>query len=175
MQIKRLARNRAINYSAMTRQRGAVLYVALIILVLLALIGIAGIQVSGMQEKMAANYRAVNLAFEEAEGIVRNAENSVENISNRTTAPAGTTSSVAAGDINRVCDDGFDPIQWAQAQTSARAVNVRQIDQCIQGEANIGMGQPVDPASPVFQITGVAADDVSNASSEAAVDTIFKL
>lgn len=53
------------------REKGAVLYVALIILVLLALIGIAGIQVSGMQEKMASNYRAVNRAFEEAEGTVR--------------------------------------------------------------------------------------------------------
>ncbi|WLA18467.1 PilX N-terminal domain-containing pilus assembly protein [Xanthomonas citri pv. glycines] len=157
------------------REKGAVLYVALIILVLLALIGIAGIQVSGMQEKMASNYRAVNRAFEEAEGTVRNAENSVEKISNRTTSSSDTSGLVASGDIKRVCDDGFDPMQWAQAQTSNRAVNVRQIDQCIQGEANIGMGQPVDPASPVFQITGVASDDNDNASSEAAIDTVFKL
>ena len=35
-------------------QRGAVLYVALIMLILLALIGIAGMQVAGMQEKMAS-------------------------------------------------------------------------------------------------------------------------
>ncbi|MCC4601933.1 pilus assembly PilX family protein [Xanthomonas melonis] len=157
------------------RQKGAVLYVALMILVLLALIGVAGIQVSGMQEKMASNYRAVNRAFEEAEGTVRNAENSVEKISNRTMSSSDTTSMVGSGDIKRVCDDGFDPMQWAQVQTSNRAVNVRQIDQCIQGEANIGMGQPVDPASPVFQITGVAADDNANPSSEAAIDTVFKL
>lgn len=43
-------------------QRGAVLYVALIMLILLALLGIAGMQVAGMQEKMASNYRAVNVS-----------------------------------------------------------------------------------------------------------------
>ncbi|MEB2230246.1 pilus assembly PilX family protein [Xanthomonas campestris] len=170
-----LRKDRSRPFDRVRRQGGAVLYVALIILVLLALIGIAGIQVSGMQEKMASNYRAVNRAFEEAEGTVRNAENSVEKISNRTASSNDTTSLVGSGDIKRVCDDGFDPMQWAQAQASNRAVNVRQIDQCIQGEANIGMGQPVDPASPVFQITGVAADDPDNPSSEAAIDTVFKL
>ena len=37
-------------------QRGAVLYVVLIMLVLMALLGIAGMQVTSMQERMAANY-----------------------------------------------------------------------------------------------------------------------
>ncbi len=44
------------------QQRGAVLYVALIMLILLALLGIAGMQVAGLQERMAANYRAANRA-----------------------------------------------------------------------------------------------------------------
>ena len=63
--------------TAPRNQNGAVLYVALIMLILLALLGIAGMQVAGMQEKMASNYRAANRAFQNSEGVVRNAERSV--------------------------------------------------------------------------------------------------
>ena len=52
-------------------QRGAVLYVALIILILLTLIGIVGMQVATMQERMSSNYLAANQAFQRAEGGVR--------------------------------------------------------------------------------------------------------
>ena len=52
-------------------------------LILLALLGIAGMQVAGMQEKMAANYRAANRAFQNSEGVVRAAERTVEQIANR--------------------------------------------------------------------------------------------
>ncbi|MCD0247860.1 pilus assembly protein [Xanthomonas melonis] len=172
MHLNRRIINRQI-LALKARQRGAVLYVALIMLILLALIGISAMQVAGMQEKMASNYRAVNRSFQQAEGVVRNAEASVEAVSNRTALPTGNV--VSSGDIKRGCDDGFDPVLWAQQQTSNKAVNVRQIDQCIQGEASIGMGQALDSASPIFQITGIAVDDETNASSRSAVDTVFKL
>ena len=38
-----------------SRQSGAALYVALIMLILLALIGIVAMQVAGLQERMSAN------------------------------------------------------------------------------------------------------------------------
>ena len=60
------------------RQRGAVLYVALIMLVLLALIGVVALQVAGMQERMAASYRAVNLAFQFTEERARATECGLE-------------------------------------------------------------------------------------------------
>ena len=56
--------------AARSRQEGAALYVALMILVLLALIGIVGMQVAGLQERMAANYLATNQAFQAAEADV---------------------------------------------------------------------------------------------------------
>ena len=162
-----------VSLSSRSRQRGAVLYVALIMLILLALLGISAMQVAGMQEKMASNYRAVNRAFQQAEGVVRNGEASVDAISNRTALPTGST--VTSASIKRGCDDGFDPVLWAREQTSIEATNVRQIDQCIEGEASIGMGPPMDSASPIFQITGVSVDDETNASSRSAIDTVFKL
>lgn len=161
----------------MRAQRGAVLYVALIMLVLLALIGIVGMQVAGMQERMAANYRAVNLAFQSAEGVVRNAECSIESLVNRTDPPTGCDI-ITTSDIQHICDDGFDPGAWGDLQSldSVPAFNVRQIDRCVQGEAKLDMGgtQDANP-TPMYQISAYAADDEDNASSSAVVDTVFRL
>lgn len=156
-------------------QRGAVLYVALIMLILLALLGIAGMQVAGMQEKMASNYRAANRAFQNSEGVVRNAERSVESIVNRNNPADGAL--VAEGDINRICDDGYDPVLWAgdRANDAAAKVNVRQIDKCILGEAALDMGAPLDETTPIYQITGFSTDDKNAKSSAVVIDTVFKL
>jgi len=159
----------------MQKQQGAVLYVALIMLILLALLGIAGMQVAGMQEKMASNYRAANRAFQNGEGVVRNAERSVENIANRNDAAQGAL--VAEGDINRTCDDGYDPVEWAvKVPAGAKTkVNVRQIDKCIVGEASLDMGEALDEATPIYQITGFSVDDAAASSSAVVIDTVFKL
>ncbi|GHH52945.1 MULTISPECIES: pilus assembly PilX family protein [Gammaproteobacteria] len=157
------------------RQRGAVLYVALIMLILLALLGIAGMQVAGMQEKMAANYRAANLAFQRTEGVTRRAENAVESIANRTSLAADAP--LQSGDIQLACDDGFDPVAWGRARTleGGEAVNVRRIDTCIVGQSDYGMGSPLDPVSPIYQITSFSTDTDSDPSSSAVIDTVFKL
>jgi len=173
-----MASNRACPSGRRADQRGVALYIALIMLVLLAMIGIIGMQVAGMQERMAASYRAVNRAFQSAEGVVREAECAVEAISNRTAAGSCTIISVA--DINRVCDDGFDPAGWGEAQSltaTVPVVNVRQIDTCVQGEGPLDMGTaPVnESAFPIYQITSYAADDPTTPTSSSVVDTVFKL
>lgn len=161
--------------TAPRNQNGAVLYVALIMLILLALLGIAGMQVAGMQEKMASNYRAANRAFQNSEGVVRNAERSVENIANRNDPVSGAR--VAESDINRTCDDGYDPVQWATEVPagSTAKVNVRQIDKCIVGEAALDMGEALDETTPIYQITGFSTDDPTAVSSAVVIDTVFKL
>ncbi|MCU1051858.1 pilus assembly protein [Stenotrophomonas maltophilia] len=161
--------------TAPRQQRGAVLYVALIMLILLALLGIAGMQVAGMQEKMAANYRAANRAFQNSEGVVRAAERTVEQIANR--QDVGDESLVQASDVSRVCDDGFDPADWAveRRDDTRPAVNVRQIDSCVIGESALEMGRPLEDITPIYQITGFATDDVDASSSAVVIDTVFKL
>lgn len=162
-------------FVAQARQQGAVLYVALIMLVLLALLGVIGMQVAGMQERMAAGYRATNMAFQNAEGAARSAENAVENIANRKDAGANPT--VASADISQQCDDGFDPSAWV-AKTklgSKPAIYVREIQGCIQGEGALDMGKSVEKPTPVYQITTYAGDTTSDATSRAAIDTVFKL
>lgn len=169
--------SRAIPRKNRRLQGGAVLYVALIMLILLALIGVVGMQVSAMQERMAANYRSVNRAFQNAEGVVRQTECAIESIVNRT--PAGSCTIIVAQNIRRICDEDFDPGAWGDLQNLAAspAVNVRQIDSCVQGEAPLDMG--VGPVSentfPIYQITSYAVDDAANATSSSVIDTIFKL
>jgi type IV pilus assembly protein PilX len=56
------------------RQRGAVLVTAMLLLLVLTIIGVTVMQMSRMQERMAGNSRDVNLAFQAAEGALRNGE-----------------------------------------------------------------------------------------------------
>lgn len=160
------------------RQRGAVLYVSLIMLILLAMIGIIGLQVTGMQERMAANYRAVNLAFQNTEALVRDTECGLEvmNDINR----AGCTA-VSRADVNVQCDDGFDAGDWVAGRNliNAPAVNIRQIERCIIGEAEIGMGGTQEEGAdlfPIYQISSFNTDtDGADGTAATAIDTIFKL
>ncbi|MEZ0469634.1 pilus assembly PilX family protein [Luteimonas salinilitoris] len=163
-------------------QSGAVLYIALIMLVLLALIGIVGMQVAGMQERMSANYRAVNIAFQNAEGIARATECAIEDLVNRTTTPG-----CAPVTPNQVCDDGFDPLQWDvdRKMDAVTSVNTRLIGPCISGNTSLDMGRPLneDP-NPIYQITAFATDEADldpdigiprpEATSAATIDTIFR-
>ena len=163
-------------------QRGAVLYVALIMLVLLALIGIIGMQVAGIQERMAASYRAVNLAFQHGEQFARDTECGLE-LLNGVPDVAGTDCTlVPRTEIHTNCADGYDPGAWAAAQTLAGGAvrNVRQIETCIIGEAEIAMGLTQEQGGglqPVYRITIYETDAHAGSSptSATAIDTIFKL
>ena len=50
------------------RNDGAILFVALIMLILLTLLGMTAMQVTMLQERMSGNFRAQQVAFERAEG-----------------------------------------------------------------------------------------------------------
>ncbi len=157
-------------------QRGAVLYVALIMLLLLALLGVAGMQVAGMQEKMASNYRAANRSFQNTEGVLRNTEYALDALKERTAPPADAL--VNAGNINMNCEDGFDPVTWGRSQSTSAvpAVNVRQIDKCGGPGTNAqDGGKPDDTVGATYQITAYAADDPANPTSSSVVETIYRL
>lgn len=157
-------------------QRGAVLYVALIMLILLAMIGIVGMQVTGMQERMAFNYRSVNLAFQNAEMRARETECFIESEVNR----VGTTCAEVV--VNPICDDGFDAAGWARSQSLNAPledrVNVRSIGECISGNASLSEGvRPADEdPNPIYQVTtyGTDPDSADGAGADASIDTIFR-
>lgn len=165
------------------RQRGAVLYIALIMLVLLALIGLVAMQVASMQERMAANYNAMNMAFQRVEGLVRNVECNLEDLENRRSHSC--VDRISAISISYRCDDGHDTGVWVSQQSlsSAPAISVRKIDECVVGESIIAMGVgPMGETSPIvmYQISGYDTDFENAAgapspTTAAAVDTVFKL
>lgn len=164
---------------ARRRQAGAALYVALIMLILLALIGIVGMQVSGLQERMAASYYTTNIAFQNAEGTVRNTECRVEVLMYPEEAAVLGCTIFPDTDVDRNCDDGWDVGQWLETQNmgSAPAFNVRKIDECIVGETSIAMGiGPRGEVAPisVYQISVYDVDSTTNRSSAAGIDTVFK-
>ena len=58
------------------RNDGAVLFVALIMLLLLTLLGVTGMQVTMLQERMSGNFRAQQQSFERSEGKVNEGRDS---------------------------------------------------------------------------------------------------
>lgn len=67
-----------LNPSVAKRQSGVVMVISLIMLLALTLIGVTSSNVTGLEEKMAANSKDINLAFQAAEAALRDAEASLK-------------------------------------------------------------------------------------------------
>lgn len=143
------------------RQTGAVLYVALIMLVLLALLGVVAMQVAGLQERMSANYQATSMAFQNAEGAVR-AHEIV--LSEQVRAGVLPPTNLPPTD----CDTPHDAAGWSDS-----APHVRRLDLCFSWG---GLDYPSDQSErtdQIYQITAHARDRALLPSSEAVIDTVF--
>ena len=74
-----------------SRERGAVLVVALLMLLIMTVLGVTAMQMSRMEERMAGNSRDINLAFQGAEAGLRDSEDRIRLLTLRpttcTTAP----------------------------------------------------------------------------------------
>lgn len=142
-------------------ESGAVLYVALIMLILLALIGIVAMQVAGQQERMSANYQASQLAFQRAEGTARAQETSLKD---EVLALRLPTTSLPPTD----CTTVHDAAGWTNT-----TAYVRRLDLCFSWG---GMDYPSDESErtdQIYQVTAFAKDRPLLSSSEAVVDTVF--
>ncbi|MEM5536736.1 PilX N-terminal domain-containing pilus assembly protein [Neptuniibacter pectenicola] len=59
-------------------ERGATLVITMVFLLILTIIGLAGMDVTGLEERMAGNMRDRNIAFQAAEAAVLEGENYLE-------------------------------------------------------------------------------------------------
>lgn len=149
-------------YSPRRGQSGAVLYVALIMLILLALIGIVAMQVASLQERMSSNYQSGSLAFQNAEANVRMQEVALKNsvlsgiVPNTSLAP-------------RDCTSTFD----AEAYKGA-SPNVRRLDLCFSWG---GLDFPTDESEKtdqIYKVTAYGTDRIGALkSAESVIDTVF--
>jgi len=147
------------------RQRGAVLYVALIMLILLALLGLVGMQVTGMQERMSANYGRVNTAFQNAEALARQREAAIRS------ALYGGGGTFQADE--ELCSTAHDPSTWANGATSGSESYIRRIDRCIPASSLIVGGKKNEETGNIYQVSALRGDLDANAGANAAIDTIF--
>lgn len=145
-------------------QSGAVLYVALIMLVLLALIGVVAMQVAGLQERMSANYQASNTAFQNAEAVARTRELFLED---QVAQGVNPPTNIPPLD----CAAAFDPETHEDDEA-----HVRRLDMCFPWGA---LDVPTDEAErtdQIYQITAYSQDRPDTpllSSSESVIDTVF--
>ncbi|WP_101925874.1 MULTISPECIES: pilus assembly PilX family protein [Luteimonas] len=142
-------------------QSGAVLYVALILLILLALIGIIALQVAGLQERMAANYQATNIAFQNAESGARLREIALKN---QVLAGGNPTTNVPPTN----CTATPDFQGWSSDQQ-----HVRRLDLCFAWGALDVPSNEAERTDQIYQITAFSRDRDLLPTSEATVDTVF--
>lgn len=83
-----------------TQQRGAVLIVALIMLLLLTIIGLSSMRGTSLQENMASNMRDSNLALQASEAALRKGEEDVV-----ARFIAGTLTALETADVTGSYDD----------------------------------------------------------------------
>lgn len=70
--------HQGLNQKRYSGQEGTVLIVSMLILMVMAVVGVTAMQTNLLEEKMAGNYRDVNLAFQAAEAALRDAEDEIE-------------------------------------------------------------------------------------------------
>ncbi len=143
-------------------QRGAVLYVALIVLVLLALIGIVGMRIATMQERMSANYLSSNMAFQGAESLVRRQESMIN---------AGTEYDY------QNCSVPYDPDAWVNSLSNDVVADAltRNISVCMQQCSASASFDRSESGCNMFRVTVFSRDrnSVDASNSLSSIDTIF--
>lgn len=148
------------------RQQGAALFVGLILLILMALIGLAAMQSTLLQERMAGNFRLVNLAFQNAEENVRIAEGRIQADANANLAHAPDAVDCAAIDYGA----------WipTQAATAAPQSRTQKVDQCIATWTGGEFGQPRNvKVDDMYRVSSFAPDAAGSTAATAVVDTVY--
>lgn len=102
------------------KQRGAVLAVALMILLVMTMVGISGMRGTVLQERMAYNTKDRNQAFQAAESAMRDAEIYIESIVT-TGAFDGTSGLFGESQAN---PDYLDATTWTDNSLSVEALNL---------------------------------------------------
>ena len=173
--------------AAPNAQRGAVLFISLIILVVLALIGIAGMQTTTLQERMAGNYYTIGRAFENSEWGITITENAIHTAVQggghyNPPAPGGPQGTVV---FDQSCANP-DMDNWSWAMTAKTAYNtwVSRIDTCIPGQTSIKWGGGTssknkgEDTGSIYKITSAESDTTqgnmaTNAVSMVSVQTVY--
>ena len=154
------------------QQRGAALYVAMIILIIMALLGLIGMRVIGLQERMAADYMRSAKAFQGAEAGLREVELDIQ-----AKLKAGDSYDANFSPRGDDCKKAFDGLAWANTQLTATTPedsHTVRIDRCIQGAASFRAdAQLRNETNNVYQITVISNDDDTDPSAQTVLDAVY--
>jgi len=108
----------AAHFHSAQRNRGAVLFVALIMLLLMTLLGVTAMQVTVLQERMSGNFRAQQVAFERAEGRMAEGRDAAAN-------PLTSYDLISDIPVGLGADDGLPWNDWLTTFPPEREYEVR--------------------------------------------------
>lgn len=156
------ARRSAIVRPTPAQQRGAVLFIALIMLLLLTLIGVTAMQVTLLQERMAGGFRVQHQAFEATEGLLKEKRSDLNSDAN------------SSGPLYYSADAVLDPsnnLPWTQWLTSEPTAPQWQVN------THVAVGSP--PAVigahvlKYFVVSTLDQDTPDDDTAKAAVQAVF--
>ncbi|MCX7556858.1 PilX N-terminal domain-containing pilus assembly protein [Xanthomonadaceae bacterium JHOS43] len=155
-----------MSFSAATRQRGAVFFVALMVLIVLTLLGLSAAQVTTLQERMSAVYRSDRIAFENAESLLAERERE-------------TTISSAAQNV--VCEEYYQgtarTAPWqASAGTGTVVENLSRGGSfmSVAGTLEAGIAREIGDKNCLFlQVSAQAHDDSVARNAHTIVQSIY--
>jgi type IV pilus assembly protein PilX len=107
------------SHQPVRRQRGAALFISLLLLTVLTLIGLSAANVGILQERMASNFAQTNLAFQRAEATLRGVEQRVESLSKGGSGGLGEIPIWA----EKVAPDGLDIERGDCAMSGAKVAD----------------------------------------------------
>lgn len=157
------------------RQRGATLFVALMILLLLTVLALSVAQVTGLQERMAGTYRSDAQAFQQAEAQLREVERSILN----TTAPDPEVCFEEPESIPDSWLDSSAPGTTTCGTTGANggcAIANMSLDVGSGLQSSATAGEVIEVGSvycAVFSVTSLQFDDPAEPVSRAVIQSTF--
>ena len=149
------------------RQRGAVLFISLIMLLLLTLIGITAMQVTLLQERMAGGFRVQHQAFQQTEGTLKDRRKDLNDAAN-TSGPLYYSADAAL--------TGTNALPWTTWLTSEPTVADPDVG-IAQVNAHIAVGSP--PAVlgartlKYFVVSALNEDPGGSGDAKSAVQAVF--
>ncbi len=149
------------------RQRGAVLFISLIMLLLLTLIGITAMQVTLLQERMAGGFRVQHQAFQATEGTLKTTRKNLNDAANASGALYYSADAALAGG---------SALPWSTWLTTEPAV----ADQTVgisQVNAHISVGSPPAVVGArtlkYFVVSALNEDPGGSGDAKSAVQAVF--
>lgn len=151
------------------KQRGAVLFIALILLLVLTMIGVTSMQSTTLQERMAGNMRDYNLAFQAAETALREGEAFLQQPVLPNFDPAiGFYQAVDVNSGNPPPDPIYKTVDWDNASESAALGSYGD------GPATLA-GVATPPSYIIEELPPVIPTGGSLAADTAAVSVMYRI